>query len=320
MSRRGSSLIRLLVAAIVVGYVTTEFARAQAPSAASQAQERASITSEIPLGAARTSLTSAEGLAPASPSDSDIGDQVVLQPQDEYDPFTAYAGTDFYWTSNAELLNDTAGSDAFFTTTAGVNYLPSLGNNLFADFAVEGSIFRYARNAGLDFNAFSLAAGLVYVIPDFHNVTLFANYRYSLLTNRAFNREIYHDHTLTGGVRKSFALSRAQQFYTALAAEFSLGGEPAYSLRHDFAWFLGYQADLTRAVKLDLYYRLAVQPYRYADRTDLNQLIGGGLSFGITRWLSVQTTATLGINNSTEQIYSYFAANIGGGISVLVNF
>jgi len=293
---------------------------AQAPSAGTQAQERASITGGGPLGGAGSSLPSAELFAPASPADSDLGEQVVLQPARQYDPFSVYANSNYYWTSNAELLDDTAGSDGFLTTGLGASYVPVLGGNFFGEFSADSSIFRYARNTGLDFNALSLSAGLLYVIRDFHDVALFANYGYDLLTNAGLNREIYHDQVLSAGARKTFLLSRAQQIYTSLAAEFNLGGEPSYALRHEFAWFTGYQLSLTRAIRLDLYYRMALQDYRFVNRVDFNQLIGGGVSLGITRWLSVQATASLGINSSTEQVFSYFAANIGGGINILVNF
>jgi hypothetical protein len=34
----------------------------------------------------------------------------------------------------------------------------------------------------------------------------------------------------------------------------------------------------------------------------------------------VQALSTIGINRSTESTYNYFAANLGGGIGILVNF
>lgn len=293
---------------------------AQQATQAVQASEQASMTQQVEGGIVTSSMTSSESFAPASDADSDIGEQILLQPEQKYQPFSAWTNWNVFWTNNAELLDNTNGSDTFMTGAVGGSYLPYLGSNLFAEFSAEQSMFRYARNSSLDFNGLNLTAGLIYVIRELQDLTVFANYNYDLLTTRGLNREIYHDHAITTGLRKTFVLSRAHLVYTSLSADFTLGGWPDYALRHEFAWLAGYQASLTRIVKLDLYYRLAAQPYRDVNRTDLNQLIGGGVTVGVTNWLSVQALSTLGINESTESQFSYFSANLGGGIGILVNF
>ena len=307
-------------AVLLVGAAVVSPVAAQQASQAVQAQEQALMTQEVEGGLVTSSMTSTESFAPASISDPDIGEQILLQPEQKYQPFSAWTNWNVFWTNNAELLDDTQGSDTFMTGSLGGSYLPHLGGNLFAEFSVEQSMFRYARNSSLDFSATTLTAGFIYVIRELQDLTLFANYNYDLLTARGLNREIYHDHALMAGMRKTFVLSRAHLFYTSASMDFSLGGWPDYALRHEFAWLTGYQASLTRMLKLDLYYRMAAQPYRYEDRADFNQLIGGGLTVSFTNWLSVQGLSTIGINRSTEEQFSYFSANLGGGIAILVNF
>ncbi len=286
-----------------------------------RAQDQADIPQQVQSGLVTSSMTSSEAFAPASPADPDIGEQVLLQSSQKYQPFTAWTNWNVLWTNNAQLLDATShGSDTVMTGTLGGGYLPYLGNNLFADFSAEQSIFRYAENGFLDFNSLQLKAGLIYVIRDLGDLALFAHYTYDLLTARGFNRQIYDDHTLSFGARKTFSLNRANRLYTSLTADFTLGGEPSYALRNDFSWLAGYQLSVTRNVKLDLYYHVAAQDYRYADRADFNQLIGGGVTFEVTKWLSVQAISTVGINRSTDETYDYFAANLGGGIGLLVNF
>ncbi len=296
------------------------FAASALAQNASVAEERVSAMPEARGGTVDNAIGSVDSFAPASSGDPDIGEQVLLQPANSYQAFSAWTNWNYFWTSNPDLLDDTAGSDGRLTGSVGGSWLPYLGNNLFADFSVEQSIFRYAQRTDLDFDALSVNAGLVYVIRDLNDLTLFTNYGYDLLTDRRWSDEIFHSHTITAGVRKVFSISRGQRFYSSLSADFVLAGQPDYALRHNFGWLSGYQANLTRNLKLDLYYQLSAQAYTDVDRSDLNQLVGGGLTLGITRWLSVQTTATLGINNSTEEFYNYFSANIGGGIGVLVNF
>lgn len=316
MSGFGRLCLGALAAAFPVG---SAFAQ-QTAVQATQAQEQASIPQQVQSGLVTSSMTSSEAFAPASPADSDIGEQVLLQSAPRYQPFSAWTNWNVLWTNNAQLLDENYGSDTMMTGTLGGSYLPHLGNNLFADFSAEQSIYRYARNGSLDFNGLELKAGLIYVLRDLDDLTFFTHYTYDLLTVRGFNRQIYDGHTISVGLRKTFSINRANLFYTSLTADFILGGEPDYALRHEFSWLGGYQLSLTRNVRLDLYYRASAQAYRYADRSDFNQLIGGGLTFEITKWLSVQAISTIGINRSTDETYDYFAANLGGGVGLLVNF
>ncbi|MGH8046667.1 MAG: hypothetical protein ACREKL_05440 [Chthoniobacterales bacterium] len=293
---------------------------AQQATQAVQAQQQAAIGQDVQGGVVNTSAISSESFAPASEADSDIGEQVLLQSAPKYQPFSAWTNWNVFWTSNAQLLNDTQGSDTFLSGALGGGYTPVIAGNLFFDASAEQSIFRYARNGSLDFNSLELNAGLIYVVRPLGDLAVYGHYTYDLLTARGFNKEIYADHTLSVGARKVFTLTRAHLFYASTGASFSLGGEPSYALRDEFSILGGYQLSLTRNMKLDLYYRFAVQPYTQTSRTDLNQLIGGGVSFSVTKWLTVQAISTIGINNSTNSTYSYFAANLGGGVGILVNF
>jgi hypothetical protein len=293
---------------------------AQDATQAVQAAQQAELSQNVQGGVVGNSISSTESFAPASDSDADLGEQVLLQPAQKYQPFSAWTNWSVFWTNNAELLDDTQGSDTFLSGTAGFGYMPHLGGNLFLDTSAEQGMFRYSRNSSLDFNSLSVKAGLVYPVRALGDLTFYGYYTYDLLTSRGLNSQIYADHVLSVGARKVFTITRAHIFYAALNADFTVGGEPDYALRNEYSLFAGYQLSLTRNLRLDLYYRLAAQAYTQTDRTDLNQLIGGGVTFEVTKWLSVQAISTIGINSSTESTYSYFAANLGGGVGILVNF
>jgi hypothetical protein len=307
--------------AFLLGAAALSQLAAQQANQAVQAQQQAELPQAVQGGLVSSSMTSAQTFAPASPADSDIGEQILLQPEQKYQAFSAWTNWNVFWTSNAQLLDDTnGGSDTFLSGTVGGSWLPYLGNNLFADFSAEQSMFRYARNGSLDFNSLRLQAGFIYVVRQLDDLTLFTHYTYDLLTSRGLESQIYDDHVWTVGARKVWTLSRALLLYASANADFTLGGEPSYALRNEFSLLGGGQVSLTRNLKLDLYYRVAAQDYRYTSRADFNQLIGGGLTFEVTRWLSVQAMSTLGINNSTQSQYDYFAANLGGGVGIMVNF
>jgi len=295
-------------------------ARSQS-SQASQADERQQLTRETIGGGVRTNtLGGFFSFAPASPSDPDIGEQVLLQPAKQYEAFTVYTNWNAFWTSNPDLLDSTDGSDTFFVGTLGVNYLPYLGHNLFAEFTVNQSGYRYAKNGDLDFNALVLTAGLIYVVREWDDLAMYARYEYDLLTPRGFTSELFSDQSINFGLRKSWILNRALLAYASAGADFSLGGQPDSALRNDFSMLIGLQLQVTRIVTADLYYRAAAQDYIEGDRADFNQLIGGGFSVDITKWMSVQTLSSIAINRSTDGEFNYFAANLGGGISLQVTF
>lgn len=295
--------------------------QAQQATQSVQAQQQAALPQRIQGGLASNSAISSDSFAPASPSDSDIGVQAILQPVQKYQPFSAWTNWNVFWTSNAQLLDNTnRGSDTFLAGTVGGGYMPSLGGNLFADFSAEQGMYRYARNSSLDFNSTELKAGLLYVVRQLGDLGLFSDYTYDMLSSRGLNSQIYGSQTLSVGARKVFTLSRAHLFYTSASADFALGGEPSYAVRNNFSALVGYQCNLTRMLRLDLYYCASAQDYRFTDRADFNQLIGGGLTLQVTKWLGIQAISTMAINNSTDSTYTYFAANLGGGLGIMVNF
>ena len=289
---------------------------AQQATQAVQAQQQVGVSQNV-----RTGLAGASAMAESTEGhDSDIGKEVLLEPSEKYQPFSAWTNWNVFWTNNAALLNGSQGSDTFMSGTVGGAYVPHLGGNLYLDLSAEQSMFRYARNGSLDFNSLQTKAGLVYTLPSLGDLAFFGGYTYDLLTSRGLNSQIYADHTLSVGARKVFNVGEAHMFYTSVSAEFTVGGEPNYALRNEFAVLGGYQLAITHYQKFDLYYRAAAQDYTDSGRADFNQLMGGGLSYDVTSWLSVQAISTLGINTSNDDTYSYFAANLGGGVGILVNF
>lgn len=292
-----------------------------------QASQRARLP-ENPFSSSssRNAISAVTTFAPPSPSDSDIGEQIILKEPNAYDAWSVYADSGFFWTSNARLLRESAASDTYFTTGINVNFLPYLGNNFFLDFSGQFRIYRYIENPDLDFNYTQGKAGLIYVIRELADTTLFINYQYDLLTSRGFLPNVdeaaqtYAAHTLAYGVRKAFIYSRGLSFYASYTGEFTLGGRPGFALTNAQSFLVGSQVGLTRFLNLDVYYRFTVYDFRQNNRIDVNNLIGGGITLVPVDWLSVQAITTLAFNHSNESFFSYFAATLGGSLSLSVKF
>jgi len=316
----------------LIGLLPCQLQGQTSTSAANRSAEQAQSPQRIRLGDPFQSsqnssrISSVTTFAPASPSDSDIGEQVILREPTTYDAWSIYADSGFFWTSNARLLRQSRESDTFFTSGINVNYLPYLGNNLFLEFGGQFRIYRYIENPELDFNYTQGRAGLVYVIRELGDLAVFVQYQYDLLTSRNFFpnsdglAETYHDHTLAYGLRKAFIYSRGLSFYASYTGEFVLGGQPGFALTNAQSFLLGTQIGMTRMLDLDVYHRFTIFSYRQNNRIDLNNLLGAGLTFTPFDWLSVQATSSLVFNHSNESFFSYFAANLGGSLTLALKF
>ena len=72
-------------------------AAAQQATQSVQAAQQAELSQEIQGGLVSSSMSSSESYAPASESDSDIGEQVLLQPAQKYQAFQILAAQKHLW-------------------------------------------------------------------------------------------------------------------------------------------------------------------------------------------------------------------------------
>ncbi|MEO8205870.1 MAG: hypothetical protein ABI615_06785 [Chthoniobacterales bacterium] len=264
--------------------------------------------------------SSSSDYAPASPGDSDLGEQLLLTRKERYKPFRIYAELNEYWTNNAGLTQSNMLSDWLMVPQFGLNYTPQLTSNLFGDFSVRQQLFRYASNTQLNFNSTDMDAGLIYVVRQLGDLAVFGRYHFTLLTDPEMSTSTYNQQTMKFGVQKPFILSRAHMVYVGSSAEVNIAGWPSYALKNNFDIFAGYQASLTRNINASLYYRIALFNYTQGGRDDLNQNIGMGLSWIINDWFSINTVASFAFNSSNTQNNSYWAFMAGSGVSGQIKF
>lgn len=260
-----------------------------------------------------------DGRAAASPNDPDLGEQEILKRKENYEPFTASIGAPFYYTSNVALARRGAEGDFLVAPSVSFTYAPRITRTFFAEVSVQQQMFYYSRFGELDFGSFDIRAGVVYYLPQFHNLSLRASYEFNRLTNDSFE-EFYSNHTILLGAELPFRIGRAQQVSVGAEASLSFYADPDGPQRHEFNFYVGYAVNLTRSLSLDAVGRIFLRDYVDQDRTDVSEVLSLGANYRFTRWLTGGIVSSLASSQSSRSIYDYNVANIGGAVSFTIKF
>src|SRR5205085_2950475 len=106
-----------------------------------------------------------DGHAAASPNDTDLGEQQILQRAPEHQPMTFSVGTPVFYTSNVALTPTHEMGDVVVAPVAGLYYDPQICKNLYGHFGAREQVFYYGKYNGFDFGSLDAEAGLSYVAP-----------------------------------------------------------------------------------------------------------------------------------------------------------
>jgi hypothetical protein len=261
-----------------------------------------------------------QGYAAMSPNDEDLGQQQILKRQEQYQPFTVSLSTPFFYTSNVALVRRGARGDLVAAPEIGINYMPRLTKTLYADFAIRQQFFLYNRFDELNFASLEIDAGLVYYLPQVHNLTLRAHYSYNRLTDTDHFDEFYSNHTVDLNVELPFRIGRAQQISLGVDATISLYARPELPRRNDYDFYVGYSVHLSRSFSLDAVARLAVRDYHETDRVDVSEILALSANYRVRDWLTVSAISTFAANQSNHSVFDYNVLNIGGGVGVSIKF
>lgn len=287
------------------------------------AQER--VNTDVERGDMMTTLTRQltgpeTGAVASSPADADLGDQRILVPDDRYQAFTLFSNVSEFYTTNAALSNGNEQADWFTAMQFGAAWVPRLTGNLFGEATALQQLFRYANLSGLSFNSLDLGAGLIYVVRELDDLSLFARYNYNLLTNASSDGSLFCQQTIRLGLNKPFVFSRAHSANVGLVADLNLDGWPGYALRNRFALLTGYTVNLTRLLQANLFYQIGYFPFAETARRDWNQLVSLGFTLNINPRFSINTSVSGGFNSSNDNFYTYSVLNTGVGVSANYKF
>ena len=288
---------------------------------ADQSQNRADLVRNQPAPVSTPTAmgVDAQGYAVSSPNDKDLGEQQILKRREEYLPWTFSAATSIYYTSNVALTRNGEKDDVLFSPGVTFAFQPRITRTVFAEAGVAQQWFLYDRFSELNFTSFDAFIGLVYYVPQFHNLSLRARYDYNSLTDTDFN-EFFHDHAIILSADLPFRLSRVQQLAIGFDTQLSLGGAPDAPRRNEYAFYVGYSVNVSRSFSIDTSARLAVRDYHAGDRTDVSEILALSANYRIRQWLLVSFLSSFAWNQSNHDVFEYGVANVGGGVALTVQF
>jgi len=318
---RGNSGVGIL-RAILVALAFAAASNARSQGNPSQAVDRAQLLRTQPTlrdDAESQETGTDDSHAVATPNDPDLGEQAILKRSDSYQAFTVVVAAPISFTSNVALSRTNEESDVLFTPNVAVIYAPRITRTLYGSFSVGQQYFYYDRFSDLNFGSFDARAGLTYTLPQLHNLFLRADYNYNRLTSDGFD-EFFSNHALGFGAEVRFQIGRAQQISVGVDTNFSVHAEPEQPRRHDYSAFVGYSANLTRSLSVNAVVRLAVRDYLEGDRTDVSGIFALGATYRFTKWFSLSAIGTFATNDSSQDVFDYDVANIGGAAALNFRF
>jgi hypothetical protein len=263
--------------------------------------------------------TSAFGYAAPSANDADLGTQAILKRQQDYLPFTFTASSPYYWTSNVALVPNGVVSDGVYAPSFVFDYKPKLVKTLYAEFIAAQQLFYYNRLSAFNFTSFDAIAGLVYYIPQYHNLTLRLSYDYNRLTDDDWN-QFFANHSIIASADLPVQFGRAMQLNVGALANVSFAADPTGPQRSDFDFYADYHVQFSRNFSVDAIGRLIVKPYYHGDRTDVSELIAFSADYRIKDWLMVSALTNFAWNQSNHSAFEYSVANLGGALTLTVKF
>ncbi len=262
----------------------------------------------------------AQGYAVASPNEKDIGEQQILKRVEEYQPFTLSVYSPFFWTSNVALVSRGQEDDVVVAPGVTLVYQPRITKTFYAELGVVQQFFLYDRFSELNFASFDAIAGVVYYLPQFHNLSLRARYDYNRLTDTDHFDEFFVNHSIILNGELPFRLGRAQQVFVGVALNLSFYANPEPPRRNDYSFYVGYDVALSRSFSIDASARLAVRDYYAGDRTDVSEIISLSANYRIRDWLILSALSSFAWNQSNHSVFDYNVANVGGGVALNLKF
>ena len=291
------------------------------PAQTSQVDRAQLFRANAPLGPVVPGVPSGEelGYATHSENDADLGAQRILKKVEEYKAWTVQIGLPIYYTSNVALVRSGEKDDVVFAPGLAVTYQPRITKTLFGEFSLQQQFFEYGEFEEFNFTSFDAIAGLVYYLPQFHNLSLRARYDFNRLTDDSFN-EFFTNHELVFAAELPFQFSRAHHLLLGGNVNISLEADPQQAQRNDYETFLGYAVSFSRSFSVDATARLAVRDYRLGDRVDLSEMLSVSANYRIADWLAVSAISSFAWNQSNHSVFDYKVANVGGAIAVTMRF
>jgi Putative beta-barrel porin 2 len=262
------------------------------------------------------------GIAPSSPNDSDLGEQELLKGAGGagYQPFTASVALPVYWTSNVMLSRSHEQSDWLEAPIAALFYQPRLTSNLYGIVGVREQLFYYDRFSHLNFGSFDAEGGLIYTVPQWHNLILRGEFIYNRLTEKNSFESFFSNYSFFLNAELPFQIGQAQQLSLGVDANLSVTADPEQPRRNDYEFYVGYSVALARSFSFDAVGRVVARTYQLTDRTDVSEILAGSLTYTVNKYITASAITTFVANQSNHSEFDYKVVNLGGVLSLSVKF
>jgi hypothetical protein len=268
---------------------------------------------------APTATNEALGYAAPSENDADLGVQAILKRQEQYRPFTFTLSTPFFYTTNVALTRNGEVGDGVFAPALTLAYQPRIAKTLYGEVIVVQQLFYYDRFTDFNFTSFDAIAGVVWYLPQYHNLALRLRYDFNRLTDDQFD-EFFQNHSIVAIAEMPFQFGQAMQLNLGALANISVSSDPQTPRRNDFEVYAGYAVQLSRSFSVDAVGRFIVKDYYKGDRTDINEILALTANYRLRTWLTLSAIATFSWNQSNQSVFDYYVADLGGGVSVTFKF
>ena len=313
---------RLIFFSLLASACTTSMTLAQLdPTRVSEAISRPSgptIGESQNLSA--VGLDEQNDFAPASPGDSDIGQQLILKEAPKNRWSRAYADAFGYWTNNAANISAGEVEDWFWGARIGFGFQPRIAKRLFADVDVQQQIYRYDRFDVLDFESLDASAGLLYVEPRLASTVFFAQANYNRITGDDFGDELLNSVSIRAGAQKIFLIDRRNSIQITLMGDWDIYNDLDYLERHEYIGDLTYRFKIMRDLVFALSYRYTWMDYQQVDRGDSLSILGASITWSPKKWIDIYATSSFSFNDSNIDAFDYETTTLGGGVGVKIKF
>jgi hypothetical protein len=271
--------------------------------------------------AARAGLDTENDYAPASPGDTDLGDQLILKRLEKVQPFTAWLDSSVFWTDNAANVDQGKIDDWFYVGGVNLAWQKQLKGRLFGDAYLGQHWYAYDELSDLDYENGEASAGILVLAPELGNSIFHLHYYYQRITQGLDESPIYDTHNIRVGGQKTFLIDRLNSVNLSLMSSFSMDAEPDILRRHEHSAHVGYNLKITRELLFSLTYRLVYYDYfNLEGREDWYQNFGAFVTWRPRKYMELSAGYNFTLNKSNLDAFDYEAHLAGPSIVLKYQF
>jgi len=254
-----------------------------------------------------------------TPGDDAFGVQQILKRQERVRPFHLYTDVSGSVTDNVALNRDNPRGDALFVATFGFDSTWVLNQNFSVTGYAREALFRYDQERELDFDSFDIGASLSARFAQLPGIEFFLRYNFNQLYGEQSDETFFKNHTIAIGGQKVWAINRALSVYTGASALWGFA-DPEEAGRDEYSLFAGSRLQISRSFSTEAIYRAGWWPYREGGRRDWNQTAALQLRWRCTSWAELYAAGYYSWNRSNFEVFDYEVGNLGGGLTLQVQF